>query len=236
MKYGIHSIRTFFQIVKNFNNWPKAIYYLFVPPRGEKSIKLKSGRKVYFDQSTDIFLINSLFSGEYDINLREEASKILDVGAHKGFACLWLLSKYPSSKIVCCEPNPALLPLLKKNVEGLNVEVKNVAVSSKTDKIPMVLDDNSTRSFVGEEGSLLIDAQALSEIVNDYGFFDIMKIDVEGHEVDIINNTNPEVFSKIGCIVGEAHNTFDDIAESLKKNYKVFNKERNDKTSTFSAF
>jgi len=222
--------------VNNFSDWPRALYYLFVSPKGEKNVNLRSGRKVYFDQSTDIFLINSLFSGEYDLNLKKDITKILDIGAHKGFACLWFLDKYPSSKIICYEPNPNLLFLLRKNVKGLNVEVKNLAVSSKSGKIYMVIENDSTRSFVGEKGNLLVDVESLSEIVDNYGPFDLMKIDVEGHEVDIINNTSPEVFFKIGSIVGEAHNTFDKISESLRKNYKVFNIKRNDKTSTFCAF
>lgn len=119
----------------------------------------------------------------------------VDVGAFIGTFSLGL-SKFGAKKIISVEPNPLVLPSLKQNLFK-NSSVPFVVVEAAAGKL-----DERHWTLCVEYGNLggthLVQSQntngdtlkliELSEIRKQYGGYDFLKIDAEGHEADIIES------------------------------------------------
>jgi len=119
----------------------------------------------------------------------------VDIGAFIGTFSLGL-SKFGAKKIISVEPNPVVLPSLKQNLDK-NSHVPFTVVEAAVGK----LDDRRYTLSVEHEnlgGTHLVEAHGtsdktvkvvpLSKIRKQYGDYDFLKIDAEGHETDIIES------------------------------------------------
>lgn len=129
--------------------------------------------------------------------------KIFDIGANIGkFTEAWLKSNQ-YNEIICVEANPALIVLLKekfkdnKNVIILNKLVSNVSAEKKNF---IINNDHHTLSTASEdwiktsrfskmyENSKQIEVETitLDDLVKEYGKPNLIKIDVEGYELEVL--------------------------------------------------
>ena len=116
----------------------------------------------------------------------------IDVGANKGVYSYFLARLCPS--VVAFEPNPKLIPVLRRCVAS-NVRVEPVALSNHRGEVEMRL-PRTARGVSNQLGTLrrtesfpdyvTINVQAAR--LDDYHFDNIgfMKIDVEGHELEVL--------------------------------------------------
>jgi len=122
---------------------------------------------------------------------------ILDVGAHVGSFAFYALRRWPDGRVISFEPHPETFGMLRSNVDGLPVEVRNVAVVHPRRSETM-------RLFEGVSGrhecSLRDDvrwphcSQKLNEWVDvstvdaaELPPADVLKVDTEGSEVEILS-------------------------------------------------
>ena len=132
----------------------------------------------------------------------------IDVGVYRGVYTYKLSSLF--NKVICFEPNPLIYTYLKKNLTKIlkNIEIHNYALSDKTGsailKIPnrrnSIFSKNyeelyrlgaatiHDKNIVENYDSFRVETKKLDELVqlNDIGF---IKIDVEGHETEVINGS-----------------------------------------------
>jgi FkbM family methyltransferase len=124
---------------------------------------------------------------------------IVDAGAHVGFYALWQgLSVGPTGRIYAFEPNPAVYPLLVKNVRrnGLDwVECIPQALSAEEGMVVMQTPPRGTSSArilhsASEETEPTVQVQSttLDAFVDEHNVdhIDILKMDTEGAEVNIV--------------------------------------------------
>lgn len=141
----------------------------------------------------DIFL-----SPPYFFKSKNERPLIIDCGAHIGMSVLYFKKLYPNSSIIAVEANPHSFGLLEKNitVNNLkNVTTYNVVLGTQKGKVPFYLPGNlgsinaSVRKGPGSETEISADSIPLSELISGYKEkIDLVKLDVEGAEVDIISD------------------------------------------------
>lgn len=125
---------------------------------------------------------------------------ILDIGAHVGSAARYFAHRYPDARIVCIEPTPESFALLERNTRHLpNVERFNVAFASEPGVLRIwrgKLTSGQNSAVPNEEnGGDSFEATAVVPIqfCARHGLEDIsiVKIDVEGLELQILRNLAP---------------------------------------------
>lgn len=125
---------------------------------------------------------------------------VFDVGAHSGGWTAELLAEIPGASVHCFEIVPALCDQLRANVSRRdNVTVHPFGLSSRATVTEMTYNKTyTTTSSItpSEEGAFFQDAdtevievrvEAGDDVVERLGLqrLDLLKIDVEGHEVDV---------------------------------------------------
>ena len=124
----------------------------------------------------------------------------VDVGANVGGYSFWTLSRLGASgRIVAVEPNPALARQLRFNVDangaGDRMRVVEAAVGAKRKKGTLLVGArNSGESRLVRQGAtagaptIPVDVLTLADVVREAGLYriDCLKVDVEGHETDVI--------------------------------------------------
>lgn len=127
---------------------------------------------------------------------------VLDIGANIGFYALLELELVgETGDVVLVEPSPQNVELLQRNL-GLNsfhdVVVHPVAVSDRSGTRPFTM---STFSNLGTfhdldaestAGVLEVETVTVPQLVGD-GKLDLIRMDVEGHEVEVLNGMIDEV-------------------------------------------
>jgi FkbM family methyltransferase len=138
-----------------------------------------------------------------------------DVGANVGIY-VWEVRKVcPTRKILAFEPNPANLALLemtRKEAEIQNLELCPDALSNQTDEVSFSQDPltSATGCIRGDEkpwieqylngstNQITINTRTMDSAVDDNKIPSLIKIDVEGHEVEVLegavrtlSNTKP---------------------------------------------
>lgn len=170
----------------------------------------------------------------YKANLTNNEVNILDVGANKGQSIDFFLDVNPNAKINAFEPNRKLfLYLQNKYKTNKNIQLHNLGVSNIKGELEFyenILDETSTFEELNldskylEKKARLLGISKEDIIVDNYKvnvisildflddnpniFFDVLKIDVEGHELQCLQG----LFSKekkvfpIKYIQLESHN------------------------------
>jgi len=124
---------------------------------------------------------------------------VLDIGANIGYYVLIESGLIGNGKIIAMEPVPSNIELLRKNLKlnGLeNVVVVPGAASDRHGIQDFHLSDMSNLGTFHATGSqanhlsgkvIPVETWTVSEIAAEYGIPDLIRMDVEGHEVAILN-------------------------------------------------
>jgi FkbM family methyltransferase len=143
------------------------------------------------------YLINEIFlNNEYNFDASSNAPIILDCGSNIGVSVMYFLSLYPNAQITAFEPDPHIFKALKKNMEqnNLNVTLENCALCRQECTIPFYVNDGYgalTGSIINERGGenkIDVAGKQLSNFVAKYDRIDLIKIDVEGAELEVLDD------------------------------------------------
>ncbi len=133
----------------------------------------------------------------------------IDVGAHYGIFSL-SFSQRPDSTAYALEPSPTAFEILEHHVTAnpsSSVRAYSIAASSSDRNINMV-PDSSDHLIVSEQGNLgvSIDAITLDDFVlNQKISPDVIKIDVEGYELDVLKGAKQILVDLSPLIFLEIH-------------------------------
>jgi FkbM family methyltransferase len=138
----------------------------------------------------------------------------LDIGSNIGCCSLSWFQEDPGGIFFCCEPNPPTAERLKRNISlnGCeNFHVLGCAVSSRNGSIGMRILENSLMAVAGGgtgSGSSPVACRTLDDIISSEGIttIDICKIDVEGHEAEVLRGARNSLGS-IKRLVIEYHSS-----------------------------
>ena len=146
---------------------------------------------------------------EYQDDTRDAAYKYVsdfdlavDVGGNVGLWAKPLTQKF--NRVISFEPLEQVYSCLELNVAGLPVEINRFALGSVNDKIEMVYDsENTGSSYVSEIGTGSIDIKRMDDL--DLPKFGLLKIDCEGHELEVIKGGEQTILKYKPIIVVEQH-------------------------------
>jgi FkbM family methyltransferase len=142
--------------------------------------------------NSDLMKVNELEFSENPI--------IIDIGANVGIVSFYFAKKYPNSKIFAYEPHPLNFENLLKGIKENNITniiPFNLAVFSKSDlDVKIFLHENNTSAssvfrYFPTDPYVEVKTISLKDIIeqNNISYIDFLKIDCEGAEFDILENT-----------------------------------------------
>ena len=141
-------------------------------------------------------------SGEVHVfNHLGEAPVVFDVGGHVGDYTEALLRVRPASRVFVFEPSDSHFRLLQRRLGGrANVALEKIGLGARSCELPLykIGDVAGTASLTRRRLDHLgvamdivesVVVRTLDEIVSQHGVesIDLLKIDVEGHELDVLN-------------------------------------------------
>ena len=146
---------------------------------------------------------------EYDFICSHQSPLVLDCGANIGLSMVAFRQRYPQSRIVGFEADPAIATTLRTNVENLNllhgVEVIQMAVWNQQGTVSFVA-DGADAGRIGEEqpAAQQISAVRLSDYITET--IDLLKLDIEGAEYVVLQDLcDTGKVDKIQRIICEFH-------------------------------
>jgi len=181
-----------------------------------KLFELEAGLSMYVASTLDAeFIYAEIFrEGCYDLPLPDDAF-VVDVGAHVGLFLLFVKRKYPAAEVLAFEPSPETADLLRRNIELHDlsgVQVNEVALgATRETEVPFtyypIAPGNSTRyphekalqkevmartlsarlvERVHTGREIVVAVERLSTFLPADRPVDLLKIDVEGAELDVL--------------------------------------------------
>jgi FkbM family methyltransferase len=217
---------------------------------GEKdarqSLRWKGHRIAYRSQTSDRAHIERLLllgkRCEYNLPRNINPTHILDAGSNIGLAALFFSEYFPQAKLVCCEPSPDNLELLKLNTAHLpNVTVLHCALGEKSGAGSVVQKSaaNYANVKVIESNSGVIPIYDYNQLAKVAGvpFFDLIKVDIEGNEYGFLSSMSEEQLAHCSWIVGEVHGVDEWLLLNLlSRQFAIdIRKTMGDKPSKFHA-
>lgn len=147
---------------------------------------------------------------------------IIDIGANYGEMLLSVPLPESARAVYAFEPSPIILPYLQQTIaeSGLKINVIGEAVSDRMGTHTLFIDRNwsGTTRFAREEDelsvhdSVTVKMTTLSNFISSFGIpYDelavLIKIDVEGHEIAVLEGLKPilESLGTFGCLVEVLH-------------------------------
>ncbi len=232
------------------------------PLKGIFKFNILDKSVVFYSNCDDYLISNFYYQGSNEETIELEILKsfinpsdtFFDVGSYNGLFSVVLGKKYPTLNICSFEPNPSNFSRLKHNISlnGLtNINAYNIGISQATGKMDFYVPENLSLTTVSSfnENFFLrhsVNSAIKREVaVNSIDIFckenntypDLIKIDVEGHEYEVITggfNTleshRPIILCEVFAKSYESNRRWQEklpkvfeINELLKKlNYKIF--------------
>jgi FkbM family methyltransferase len=172
------------------------------------------------DQGSYIAFKDVFISDVYWLDkLREKRfESILDIGGHAGFFSLAAKNVFPNAKVHSYEPNSLLWPHIDSHAGQAGFSVFHEAVGSQSGWVSLQEGQDSvfTQCRVDDQGDVKMTSIAEAiERVSGAGMLDLLKMDCEGGEWEIFNDTAS--MKKVRCLSMEYH-LFEDKPLTLLRN------------------
>lgn len=173
------------------------------------------GEPLYFrDNWGDVRSISSVFENDYDI---EDCRVFVDVGSNNGLIARHVRMSSPSCRLFCFEPLKIAAAICQLN--NPDATVVSAAVGSKPGSIEMLVDQDSIMasriSYDYKQKKMSFDVITLDGFFGDLpDRIDVMKIDVEGAEVDVIKGAK-KTLSRTSKVIAEIHS--DDLLTEFSR-------------------
>ena len=159
----------------------------------------KHGVPNYTERDTVAWLCEDIYYGKYRPS---DSDVILDIGTGYGHEIAWLKSKC-NAKVICIEPNPEVFVCLQLNLLGLEgVDLYNRFIGSKEYINFPLTTDYAGATSQGEEVGIRVHGTNLDKIVREDEEIALMKLNIEGGEVDLLESSN---LTKIRRIIVSCH-------------------------------
>jgi FkbM family methyltransferase len=155
------------------------------------------------------------------INSFEKSPVVVDLGAGKGEFTEKILEKYASPRIISVEPDPSLFrELTKKFKKQSNIETLEAAVGyGENNFAKFYLNKNRVgnslhKSLIAEkdiQSEITVRMITLEDIFTLFHLekVDLLKLDIEGEELNLFENFSERDFERIQQISVEFHNFLD---------------------------
>lgn len=162
-------------------------------PRYEKgTIRFLDFEINVHDYLSFIFQYKEIFVKKaYSFATSKNEPVIYDCGANIGISCLYFKNNFPNAKVKAFEADPDLAVTLKKNLfknSAGDIEIIPKAVWINNDGVLFGSDGADGGSMFNEKNKNKIDSIRLKDFLEKESEVDMLKMDIEGAEVDVLSD------------------------------------------------
>lgn len=135
----------------------------------------------------------------YQISEKLQIDSILDVGANLGFSIAYFKKQFPDCRITAIEADPKIFNFLERNIKNNNfnrVTLLNGAAWTQDGEMDFFQDHSQGGSL--HKSNIHVEATKiktydLKKIIDSSSNWDLLKIDVEGAEVELLTHIQNEL-------------------------------------------
>lgn len=201
-------LRNILERIRLCTDWYKLIFPFNRLFRAGACLHVRNGPAMWVRDvfSVDVEVLKEIFITDvYDrTNLALPSNAIVvDIGANIGSFSAAIHFQYPDAVVISYEPHPISFSLLKKNAPFATIYQQAVMGKSGIVQI-QTLGPSMSRKIV-QNGGTPVEAVILNDVLKDLHTVDLLKVDVEGSEYTIFNNTSQQTLEKIRKIFVEVH-------------------------------
>lgn len=180
----------------------------------------------------DMITVNEIFF-RTDYKINPEVKVVVDIGSNIGISALYFLTRNNFCKTYLFEPEPKNIVKLKKNLEAYanRYIINESAVSSETGIKKFGRDVSGRYGGLSRETGDYIEVkcQHINEVLDNILKFekeiDVLKLDIEGEELKVLQAIDQKYLEKIKTIYFEI-----DFTVTLEKNFsfhpEIFKQDR----------
>ncbi len=174
-------------------------------------------------RTSDVRLFSTiLMDSQYACGDRTTPKVIVDGGANIGLTSVWYANQYPQARIFAIEPEPSNFEMLRQNTTPYtNITPIRAAIWKEDCELNMFDPDGGVWGFWGfriappdAQGASpgrrwTVPGVTISSVMKDNGidFIDLLKLDVEGAEKELFENSTAWI-NRVGSIAVETHDWF----------------------------
>jgi len=163
-------------------------------------------------KTTDAHAFWQVFiEGDYDFPISRKPQVIVDAGAHVGFATLYFLHRFPEARFVAIEPEASNADIFAANTAAYkNVHLHRAALWKDHKALNIKNPGADSWSFRVEEpdnDAGGIDAVTIQDILGENGYIDILKLDIEGAEMQLFSGDTAWL-KQVGLVILEFHERY----------------------------
>lgn len=184
---------------------PDRMYSLNVP-QWQHPVCVRGGKS-----SDTTILYEILVTNEYRLENLKTPETIIDGGANIGLACVAMLNRFPSARIISVEPFAGTFEVCRKNLEpyGKRATALQGAIWPKEGRVRLdpQAEDCANKVTTSSDGdAATAEAFTMPALIDAAGgFVDLLKLDVEGSELEIFGPGAGEWLPFVRNIVIELH-------------------------------
>ena len=160
----------------------------------------------------DYWTISEIFfNGQYVLpdGESDDVKTVVDTGANVGYAALWFLKEYPQCRVTAFEPLPAHVDQIEKHLtgNGLRDRVTVIAAAASTEEGTAVFQDAGPESRPVDDGGEGVQVRLVDWFEHlPSGTIDILKMDIEGGEIPLLDDPRfEEVAARTRIVALEWH-------------------------------
>ena len=163
--------------------------------------------------TSDLWVFDQIFLyRELETDFGQGLGRIIDAGANIGLASVYLANRFPNAQILALEVDAQNFELLVKNTRAYP-QITPLRKGLWNHRAKLAIDNPQddawayTVSETDDETHSAIEGVGVADLLRDFGWqrVDLLKMDIEGAELEVLSAGTEEWIDRIGVLAIEVH-------------------------------